>query len=96
MIFFFSSFVFTLGLQFPLRIWWSSVGHPWVHKASPGVLLAMAISLLSMPDGSCMSVMCGRMIIHDQITNDMHSNILQEDMVGKYVVLKTVYKYFET
>jgi hypothetical protein len=24
--FFFFSFAFTLGFQFPLRIWWSSVG----------------------------------------------------------------------
>ena len=57
-IFFFFSFSFTLGFQFPLRIWWSSVGYPRVHKASPGVLLVIAISLLSMPDGSCMSVKC--------------------------------------
>jgi hypothetical protein len=35
-IFFFFLFAFTLGVQFPLRIWWSSVGHPPVHKASPG------------------------------------------------------------
>jgi hypothetical protein len=54
------TFAFTLGFQFLLRIWWSSVGHPRVHKASPGVVLVMAISLLSMPDGSCMSVKCGR------------------------------------
>ena len=37
----------------------ASVEHPRVHKAFPGVLLVMAISLLSMPDGSCMSVRCG-------------------------------------
>ena len=54
---FFFSFAFTLRFQFPLRIWWSSVGHPCVHKVSLGVLLVMAISLLSMPDGSCMSVL---------------------------------------
>jgi hypothetical protein len=57
---FFFLFAFTLGVQFPLRIWWSSVGHPQVHEASPGVLLVMVISLLSMPDGSYMSVKCGR------------------------------------
>ena len=57
---FFFSFAFTLGFQFPLWIWWSSVGHPRVHKVSPWVLLVMAISLLSMTDGSCMSVKCGR------------------------------------
>ena len=38
--FFFFSFTFTLGCQFPLQIWWSSVGHPQVHKASPGVLFS--------------------------------------------------------
>ena len=54
------SFAFTLGFQFPLPIWWSSVGYPRLLKASPGVLLVMAIFLLSIPDGSCMSVKCGR------------------------------------
>ena len=57
---FFFSFAFTLGFQFPLRIWWSYVGHPRVHKAHPVVLLVMSISLLTMPGGSCMSVKCGR------------------------------------
>ena len=37
---FFFSFTFTLEVQFPLQIWWSSVGHPLVHKASPGVLFS--------------------------------------------------------
>ena len=60
LIFFFFSFASTLGFQFLLRIWWSFVGHPWVHKASPGVLLVMTISLLTRHDGSCMSVKCGR------------------------------------
>ena len=50
----------TLGFQFPLRIWWSSVVYPRVHKASPAVLLVMAIYLFSMSDGSCMSIKCGR------------------------------------
>jgi hypothetical protein len=49
---FFFFFSLTLGLQLPLRIWWSSVGHPRIHKASPGVLLVMARSLIPMPDGS--------------------------------------------
>jgi hypothetical protein len=31
-------------------------------------------------------------IKHDQITNVLQSNIHHEDMVGKYVVLKSVYK----
>ena len=31
-------------------------------------------------------------IKHDQITNVLQSNIHREDMVGKYVVLKSVYK----
>ena len=30
--FFFFSFAFTLGVQIPLRIWWCSVGHPWVAQ----------------------------------------------------------------
>ena len=41
----------TLGFQFPLRIWWSSVVHPRVHKPSPGVFLVMAIYPFAMPDG---------------------------------------------
>ena len=43
---FFFFFSLTLGLQLPLRIWWSSVGHPRIHRASPGVLLVMARSLI--------------------------------------------------
>ena len=56
---FFFSFAFTHRFQFPLRIWWFSVGHPRVHETSPEVLLVIAISLLSVPDGSCMAVKCG-------------------------------------
>jgi len=74
-IIFFFSFAFTLGFQLPLRIWWCSVGHPRVHKASPGVLLVMTISLLSMPDGSRMSVKCGR-YIYIYLTLPLHRSTL--------------------
>jgi hypothetical protein len=81
-------FSFTLGLQLPLRIWWSSVGHPRIHKASPGVLLVMAISLLSIPDGSCMSVKCGRYLALPLHVKYCQLEIIRNVKIPNFIVYK--------
>ena len=70
-----------------------SVGNPQVHKASPGVLLVMGIFLLSMPDGSCMSLKCGRYLalpLHRSTTGVVWFSLLCSDVGWVCYVLSSV------